>query len=225
MIGFAAFAIYAVFNVVSIFVIFACVYSFFCRLRCFLLPFFLRHSPLALRIPPLILRDVGQEHATRHPDFADDAIAVKLWTAQPDSRHDDLCIAHLLDFIYLELVSVSKHFAEALGCVILFTKFVDGVHFVNIDCTHDSGFLDDVTRLWLHLQNFDGEPQELELLLNSFSFAATSAGATMFFDSGKVRVLDCIPAVTCEVALATTTCASSRSVRSNCRAASSKRAR
>ena len=71
---------------------------------------------------------------------------MKLWTAQPDSRHDDLCIAYLLDFIYLELASVSKNFAESLGCVNLCTKFVDGVHFVNVDCTHDFGFLD-ITRL------------------------------------------------------------------------------
>ena len=72
---------------------------------------------------------------------------MKLWTAQPGSRHDGLCIAYLLDIIYLELVSVLKCFAESLGCVILCTKFVDGVHFVNIECTHDSGSLNDVTRL------------------------------------------------------------------------------
>ena len=135
---------------------------------------------------------------------------MKLWTAQPGSRHDGLCIEYLLDFIYPELVSVLKYFAEALGCVILFTKFVDGVHFVNVQCTHDFEFLEDVTRLWLHLQNFDGEPRELELLLNLSPLAATSAGATMFFSPGKVWVLDCIAAVTCAVALATTTCASSR---------------
>ena len=91
---------------------------------------------------------------------------MKLWTAQPGSRHDGLCIAYLLDFIYPELVSVSKHFAEALGCVNLFPKLVDGVYSVNVECTHDFGFLDDVARLWLHLQNFDGEPRELELLLS-----------------------------------------------------------
>ena len=72
---------------------------------------------------------------------------MKLWTAQSDSRHDGLCIAYLLDFIYLELVSVLKYFSDALSCVNFFTKFVDGVCSVNVDCTHDSGFLDDVTRL------------------------------------------------------------------------------
>ena len=41
----------------------------------------------------------------------------------------------------------------------------------------------------------------------------------------KRCMFDCIPAVTCAVALATTACASSRAVRSHCRAASSKRAR
>ena len=66
----------------------------------------------------------------------------------------------------------------------------------------------------------DGEPQELELLLNSSPLAATSAGETKYFDSGKVRVLDCIAAVTCAVVLATTTCASTRAARSYCRAAS-----
>ena len=113
--------------------------------------FFCRSSFAVLRSPfalgSLILRDVGNEHATQHPDFADAAIPVKLWTAQSDSRHNGLCIAYLLDFIYLELVSVLKYFSEALSCVNFFTKFVDGVCSVNVDCTHDSGFLDDVTRL------------------------------------------------------------------------------
>ena len=87
-------------------------------------------------------------------DFVDDASPVKLRTAQFGSRHTGRCIAYLLDFIYLELASVSKYFAEALGCINLFTKFVDGVHSVNVACTHDFEFLDDVTRLWLRLQKF-----------------------------------------------------------------------
>ena len=117
-----------------------------CRVPCAVcrVPFANHRSPFALA--SLILRDVGHEHPTQHPNFADDAIPVKLWTAQPDSRHDGLCIAYLLDFIYPELASVSKHFAEALGCVNLFTRLVDGVHSVNVDCTHDFGFLD-ITRL------------------------------------------------------------------------------
>ena len=86
------------------------------------------------------------------PDFVDDASPVKLRTAQPGSRHIGLCIAWLLEFIYLELASVSKYFAEAPGCVALFTKFVDGVHSVNVACTHDFEFLDDVNRLWLRRQ-------------------------------------------------------------------------
>ena len=110
---------------------------------------------------------------------------MKLWTAQPDSRHDDLCIAYLLDIIYPKLASDSKHFAEALGCVNLSTRLVDGVHSVNVECTHDSGSLNDVTRVWLHIQNFDGEPRELELLLNSSPLAATSAGETKFFGFQK----------------------------------------
>ena len=78
------------------------------------------------------------------PDFVDDASPVKLRTAQRGSRHLGLCIAYRLDFIYLEFASVSKYFAEALGCVNLFTKFVDGVHSVNVACTHDFKLLDDV---------------------------------------------------------------------------------
>ena len=120
------------------------------------MPFVLCRSRIALG--SLILRDVGHEHATQHPDFVNDAVLVKLWTAEPGSRHNDFCIAYLLDFIFRKLASVSKYFAEALCCVNFFTKFVDGVHSVIVQCTHDSGFLDDVTRLWLHLQNFDGEP-------------------------------------------------------------------
>ena len=115
------------------------------------------------------------------PDFVDDASPVKLRTAQPGSRHIGLCIAYLLDFIYLELASVSKYFAEALGYVNLFTKFDDGVHSVNVACTHDFEFLDDETRQWLRLQKIDGEPRELEVLLNSFPLAATSTGERKYF--------------------------------------------
>ena len=106
------------------------------------------------------------------PDFVDDASPVKLRTAQPGSRHIGPCIAYRLDFIYLEFALVSKYFAEALGCVNLFTKFVDGVHSVNVACTHDFEFLDDETRLWLRLQKIDGEPRELEVL---FEFISASS--------------------------------------------------
>ena len=88
------------------------------------------------------------------PDFVGDASPVKPRTAQSGSRHVGLCVAYLLDFIHVELASVSKYFAEALGCVNLFTKFVDGVHSVNVAGTHDYEFLNDVTRLWLRLQTF-----------------------------------------------------------------------
>ena len=88
------------------------------------------------------------------PDFVDNASPVKLRTAQPGSRHTGLCIAYLLDFIYQELASVSEYFADALGCVNLFSKFVDGAHSVHVACTHDFEILDDVTRLWLRLQTF-----------------------------------------------------------------------
>ena len=115
------------------------------------------------------------------PDFVDDASPVKLRTAQRGSRHLGLCIAYRLDFIYLEFASVSKYFAEALGCVNLFTKFADGVHSVNVACTHDLEFLDDETRLWLRPQKIDGEPRELEVLLNSFPLAATSTGERRYF--------------------------------------------
>ena len=115
------------------------------------------------------------------PVFVDDASPLKLRTAQPGSRHIGLCIAYLLDFIYLQLASVSKYFAEAIGCVNLFTKFVDGVHSVNVACAHDFEFLDDKTRLWLRLQKIDGEPREFEVLLNSFPLAATSTGERKYF--------------------------------------------
>ena len=61
--------------------------------------------------------------------------------------HNGLCIAYLLDIIYLELVSVLKYFAEVLSSVNLLTKFVDGVCSVNMECTHDSGFVADLTHL------------------------------------------------------------------------------
>ena len=101
---------------------------------------------LPFALGSLFLRNVGHEHATELRNFADNAIPVKLCTAQPGSRHNGFCIAYLLEFIYPKLVPVSKHFAEALGCVNLFTKFVEGAHIVNVACTHDFGFLD-VTRL------------------------------------------------------------------------------
>ena len=118
-------------------VVFALFMVFFAVFHCFLMPFVLCRSRIALG--SLILRDVGHEHATQHPDFVNDAVLVKLWTVEPGSRHNDFCIAYLLDFIFRKLVSVLKCFAEALGCVILCTKLVDGVHFVNVQCTHDSG--------------------------------------------------------------------------------------
>ena len=119
------------------------------------LPFTVGRVPCAVcRVPCAMCRLPCAVRSWLRPDFVDDARAVKLRTAQFGSRHTGRCIAYLLDFIYLELASVSKYFAEALGRVNLFTKFFDGVHSVNVACTHDFEFLDDVTRLWLCLQKF-----------------------------------------------------------------------
>ena len=95
------------------------------------LPFVLHRWPCAA-VPCAVCRVPFAVRSWLLPDFVDDASPVKLRTAQPGSRHIGLCIAYRLDFIYLELASVSKYFAEALGCVNLFTKFVDGVHSVHV---------------------------------------------------------------------------------------------
>ena len=123
-----------------------------CSVQCALA---VRRSPLAAcSLPFAVCRVPFADRSWLLADFVDDASPVKLRTAQFGSRHTGRCIAYLLDFIYLELASVSKDFAEALGCINLFTKFVEGVHTVNVACTHDFEFLDDVTRLWLRLQKF-----------------------------------------------------------------------
>ena len=106
------------------------------------------------RLPCAVCRLPCAVRSWLRPDFVDDASAVKLRTAQFGSCHTGRCIAYLLEFIYLELASVSEYFGEALGCVNLFTKFVVGVHSVNVACTHDFEFLDYVTSLWLRLDKF-----------------------------------------------------------------------
>ena len=101
------------------------------------LPFTVGRVPCAVcRLPCAVCRLPCAVRSWLRPDFVDDASAVKLRTAKFGSRHTGRCIAYLLEFIYLELASVSEYFAEALGCVNLFTKFVDGVHSVHVACMY-----------------------------------------------------------------------------------------
>ena len=76
-----SFAVRWSFAIVAVFAVFA-VYA-------------IRRSPFAFSVCrlrlPLILRNVDHEHATRLPDFADDAVPVKLWTAQPESSLKVFC--------------------------------------------------------------------------------------------------------------------------------------